>query len=173
MTNYAGPSRPDTRSSGDLFDPHRDADRYSAVARNTKDSELKKNLLTAAASLLMAAAAMAATFDGVSRGYATGKDCYLGSGCYTASTVTDCVLCCDKHCSGNLFNGCIDMCMGGSPEVEIKAVAYAAKAIATADQNEIPRLVALVEAGTRSSNERVRQFSIAIAGETPFVQQVQ
>lgn len=169
VTNYAGPSRPDTRSSGDLFDPHRDADRYSAVARNTKDSELKKNLLTAAASLLMAAAAMAATFDGVSRGYSNGKDCYLGNACYLYPTVTACVGCCDTHCQ-QFLPDCAKLCLG-TPTQAISRVYAAAAEIQAGHFTTDAAYV--IEAAQRYPDENVSKVAFAIAGETPFVQQVQ
>ena len=155
------------------FDPHRDADRYSAVAHNTKDSEVKKNLLTAAASLLMAAAAMAATFDGViSRGYSSGRDCGNGSGCYTQSSYTACLACCDSKCDTQTgwLTDCAKGCLG-TPTQAMKRLSTATRSVyegrVTADD------LMVIEACQTYPDETVSTMARAIAGETPFVQQVQ
>ena len=130
---------------------------------------MKKNLLTAAASLLMAAAAMAATFDGVSRGYSNGKDCYLGNACYLYPTVTACVGCCDTHCQ-QFLPDCAKLCLG-TPTQAISRVYAAAAEIQAGHFTTDAAYV--IEAAQRYPDENVSKVAFAIAGETPFVQQVQ
>lgn len=172
---FPPPSHGAPKASAPSIDYHRDGDKWSAEAKHTKDPVVRKNLLAAAGSLLLAAAAMAATFDGVSRGYSTGKECYLGNGCYTTPTVTLCIDCCDKHCGGGLFSGCVDMCIGRNPGAAVVAVKDAALRIqsGSATGSELIECVSLIESAQRSSDDRVRAVACAIEGETPFVQQIQ
>jgi hypothetical protein len=148
------------------------AENVRLVARNAhtiKDDDVKTKVLCAASALLLAlTGGSVAGFRDVYRGYATGKECYYGSGAYTMPTVAQCIDVCASSCP-HLLADCAFGCAGGyPPNAYVEAMRQARESI-DAGEN-IERSVLVIEAGMYHPDETVRVVAVALGSETKFVQ---
>ena len=136
-------------------------------------SRAMRHCLKAAALLLLAAASNA--FQPAGRGYATGYECYLGSGCVFRATVTQCLLCCSAHCQGSLLGGCQDACIGMGPKgrtvATLEAIASVGADIQSGNlnQNDLAAAIDFVVVASRDQDERIARAARLVASETPIV----
>jgi integrase len=154
----------DTPVAGRFTDTHADAiaECAGAIRRTHKGSPRMVALL----SLATALSALAHVQD-VTRGYATGKECYWGSPAHLMPTVAQCIDACAAACP-QLLADCAIGCAGGYPPNEyVEAMRQARKSI-DAGEN-IDKAVLVIEAGMYHPDETVRIVATALGSETPFV----
>lgn len=113
------------------------------------------------------------------RGYATGKECWRDR-CQHEASVAECILCCNKQCTGWLEPGCQDACFGGAKpglplaartclEVARASARISARGTSTASAVDIADVDFIVAIAARDPDPEVRHRARVIGLETPIV----